>query len=625
LRAASPYGRRGLSATGAPRASRLLLLLLLWFPFLPSPAPGGAIEPFLASLADDPVAKTPLSVSPLFAWDLVEASRGRARVLVRKDSTAEFESLRAMIERIAPSAVWEGEDADLGQVVVDWRDLRRIADLPGVSNVFRSPRPLPCADARSEGLDEMRVPEFQEAGYRGSGSRVAILDLGFDGYERFLGNELGDDVVVRSFYRSPAGRGDIGGGGIDHGIACAEIVHDIAPGARLYLVNIESLVDLRSAVKWLTDEHVSVISHSVGWYFGGLNGHGPINDIADQAARDDILWINAAGNEADRHTWTEVRDTDSDSFLEFDGSGDEELDFTQLSAGDTLELALLWDDWPRARAADLILELVDSEDHILASTQEQSIGNPYAARYLAWESEGGPVAARIRSQGNVTGLVLHVFRIGGPMEEHVKADRSLLVPADTPTVLTVGAVRWDDLTLEPFSSRGSLEESAVVKPEICGPDRVTTRIYGSGRFFGTSAATPHVAGAAGLLVAAGITGGVYDVQWTREELVRLLRNHAMPLQWIDPLDWGFVRMPLAAPPAARAGPEILRNPASGLLRWSGGGREAEILDVDGRVVARCAGSIWDGRARDGRPAPAGVYWLRCPGSAKGARFVWLGR
>ena len=74
---------------------------------------------------------------------------------------------------------------------------------------------------------------WQGQGYNGQGTKVAIVDLGFQGYEDLLGTELPDSVVARSFRAD----GDITGGGEVHGSGCAEIVHDVAPSAQLYLIN----------------------------------------------------------------------------------------------------------------------------------------------------------------------------------------------------------------------------------------------------------------------------------------------------------------------------------------------------------------------------------------------------
>jgi len=83
------------------------------------------------------------------------------------------------------------------------------------------------------------------------------------------------------------------------------------------------------------------------------------------------------------------------------------------------------------------------------------------------------------------------------------AASSLLSPADATGAMAVGAVDrvvWSTTqAIEPFSSQGPTNDGRV-KPEITGPDGVLSYTYRPNRFFGTSAASPHVAGAAALIL-----------------------------------------------------------------------------------------------------------------------------
>ena len=64
--------------------------------------------------------------------------------------------------------------------------------------------------------------------------------------------------------------------------------------------------------------------------------------------------------------------------------------------------------------------------------------------------------------------------------------------------ITAGAVDCEDCsTLEPYSSRGPTNDGRL-KPDYVGPDCVSTCAYFPDPFCGTSAATPHVAGALAL-------------------------------------------------------------------------------------------------------------------------------
>ncbi|MGD9230582.1 MAG: S8 family serine peptidase, partial [Desulfobacterales bacterium] len=81
-----------------------------------------------------------------------------------------------------------------------------------------------------------------------------------------------------------------------------------------------------------------------------------------------------------------------------------------------------------------------------------------------------------------------------------EASSSLANPADAGGAMAVGAIDYLDWTTGPqeaFSSQGPTNDGRI-KPDICGPDWIST--YSLGFFSGTSAASPHVAGAAALIL-----------------------------------------------------------------------------------------------------------------------------
>jgi hypothetical protein len=80
-------------------------------------------------------------------------------------------------------------------------------------------------------------------------------------------------------------------------------------------------------------------------------------------------------------------------------------------------------------------------------------------------------------------------------------------PADVDGVLAVGAIYYEDWASGPqedFSSQGPTNgwagSAARIKPDISGPDGTSTYTFGANAFFGSSASTPHVAGAAALIL-----------------------------------------------------------------------------------------------------------------------------
>ena len=129
-----------------------------------------------------------------------------------------------------------------------------------------------------------------------------------------------------------------------------EVVHDMAPGAQLYLLKVDNEVDLGNAEEYCIANGIDIINHSVGWFLVAFyDGTGVIDDIANEAYAHGILWVNSAGNSANTHYYATLTDTDGDRRHEF-APGDEALDF--LANGDTtVEIAVSWDAYRMRSAA----------------------------------------------------------------------------------------------------------------------------------------------------------------------------------------------------------------------------------------------------------------------------------
>lgn len=238
------------------------------------------------------------------------------------------------------------------QALVPVAGLATLADTPGVAAVVPPLTFIPL-DTLSQGVSRTGARQWHAQGYTGRGVKVAVVDLGFAGYEKLLGTELPATVVVRPF-RSD---GDITAGGEVHGTAVAEVVHDMAPEAQLYLVNFGTSLELSEAVDWLIAEGVHIINASVGAQVAGPgDGTGELAGIVRRAREAGILWVNAAGNEAQRH-WSGVfTDPDGDGWHNFRGP-DEGNDIS-LQAGQVVIVRLRWNDWADKRE-DYDLYLVD--------------------------------------------------------------------------------------------------------------------------------------------------------------------------------------------------------------------------------------------------------------------------
>ena len=116
--------------------------------------------------------------------------------------------------------------------------------------------------------------------------------------ELFIENDAGQIVMLLA--PSPRGGGIIGIYG--NGSACAEIVHDIAPDAEIHLYKVGNFVDLENAKDAAIQEGLDIVTVSLGWDFarGFGDGTGSACEIVDDAFQNNVLWVNAAGNEARR-------------------------------------------------------------------------------------------------------------------------------------------------------------------------------------------------------------------------------------------------------------------------------------------------------------------------------------
>ena len=344
-------------------------------------------------------------------------------------------------------------------------------------------------------LEPIRADVWQAAGFTGYRRSVAIIDAGFDGYLDALGSSLPDAVTTRSFRED----GDVEAG-TDHGLRAAEIVHDVAPNAALYLVNFSSEAELSAAVDFLIAEQVDVVSFSLGFIHSGPgDGTGTVNAIVGRAVDAGIAWSVASGNWANQHWGGVFGDTDGNSIHEF--APNEQLNGRSFVAGDLVIASLRWEGAWGAACDDYDLELFGPDGALVAASRDiqDCDGDPVESLQVLATQEG-TYSARVIEARSDAPRTLSLLLLGSPDRGDAIGlpvpERSLSQPADHPGVLTVGALDNGSLTEATFSSRGPTTDGRA-KPDLLSP---TGLINDAGETFsGTSAAAPHAAGMLALL------------------------------------------------------------------------------------------------------------------------------
>lgn len=348
------------------------------------------------------------------------------------------------------------------------------------------------ADSDSIGADR-----WQAAGFTGQNVRVAVVDTGFDGYEAQLGTNLPERVHTRSFRAD--GRIEAGS---EHGTLAARIIHSIAPRADLYLVNFSTVDEFADLVGYLEEQQVQVVSFSLGFVHNGPgDGTGPVDDIITGSVEAGQLWTVAAGNWAQQHWSGAFTDRDGNSFNDF-APGVED-NGRSYQAGDLITVSLRWDDSWGFACTDYDLELFGPDGALVSAARgsQACIGNPVESLQVL-ATRTGRYRVRIVQVGS-SGRTprLDLLMLGAPDRsqplDYFVNTGSLAEPADHAGVLTIGAESPFDTTfVANFSSVGPTKDGRP-KPDLVAPTGRATG--GEITFSGTSAATPHAAGAAALI------------------------------------------------------------------------------------------------------------------------------
>jgi PKD repeat protein len=376
-------------------------------------------------------------------------------------------------------------------------------------------------DVISEGVNVIGANLIQNEGYNGAGVKIAVIDLGFINYSTnpdLPPSQIKEAISFRADHDIECGE--------EHGCACAEIINDVAPQADLYLYNFETISELNDAVSHAIFVGVDIISFSIGFvgindYNGiGYSEYGDVCSIVNNAQSQGILFVVSSGNEAQSHYEGLFSDGDGNNWHNF-GSADEFLSLGYLSAWTYIHLALSWDDWPHS-TQDYDLYVVDRDGYIVGYSEDVQDGTQPPVEIIGgYTTYSDYYYVAIHKYQATRNVHFELYSFYNDFYTYNHPESSLTCPADTTGAMTAGATYWQNDNLENFSSQGPTNDGRT-KPNVTAPDGVSTYVYGDGNFYGTSAAAPHTAGAAALLLSVG-------PQCTADDLQNLLETKAVDL------------------------------------------------------------------------------------------------
>lgn len=349
----------------------------------------------------------------------------------------------------------------------------------------------------TQGAVTIGADKWHDAGVTGKGVRVGVLDMGFGG----IADRLGKELPAASKVKTNIDIDILTAQEEDHGTACAMVVHGAAPDAELYIAYFDgsSTQSFLDAVQFLIDNKVQIVNYSVGSSIGPRDGTFGEAVFVDELVRQtDILWVNAAGNEAVDHTVFQY--SDNGEGIHSFGGDVVALPFVTFAPVTTVSMN--WNgNWNGKEKNEYDFSIVDADNNEVVTASEPRKGrkNDFPFQIAAFESEPKAVYYMVihRAKGTED-HTLDIFIPNAILPDWAQVPSySVTVPGDSNGALTVGATGLTADDLEFYSSQGPTTDERI-KPDITAPTGEVLPGHEQG-FSGTSGAAPLVAGAAALV------------------------------------------------------------------------------------------------------------------------------
>lgn len=393
----------------------------------------------------------------------------------------------------------------------------------------------------SQGDIAMRA-DLARAAYNIDGSGIIIGTLS-DTYD-CLGGAAGD-VASGDL---PSGINVLDNGpcaGSDEGRAMMQLIADSAPGAaQAFHTAFRGQADFASGIIELQAAGADVIVDDVGYFASPFFQDGIIAQAVDQVYGLGAAYFSAAGN-SERQSYENTFRPSGTAVLftggnahDFDpGPGVDLFQSVTIPNGAGMSLSLQWDQpffsvsGAPGSTNDMDIALLDTSNNVVASSTSNNIGGD-PVEILSFTNNTGSTSFNIviekyePSGGPDPGLIKYVEFRSSIINEYDTNSSTIIGHPNASHAQAVGAARYSQTPpfgttpaqIEPFSSGGttpilfdtagnSVNTILRDKPEIVAPDGTNTTFFGSDsdgdgfpNFFGTSAAAPHAAAAAALML-----------------------------------------------------------------------------------------------------------------------------
>lgn len=359
----------------------------------------------------------------------------------------------------------------------------------------------------TEGMDALATWDWHAAGLTGAGVKVAVFDVQWFNAELWA-DELGDYEThdcqahrscalpmdtLRPRYSFEEG---------SHGVACAQAIRDLAPGVELHLVRVNGSTTLENAARWVEENDIDLVSMSMSFFNNSFyDGSGLVAEQAGRIREGGSLLVGSVGNYAEEHWDGAWVDLDHDGDMDFPW-GSSYLP-VYLPSGDT-SVVLSWDQFFGCGDTDFDAYVYDQDGVVVGRSESRQ--DPTADSCSPIER----VVAHAQAKG---WHYLRVVRYAGDGAAHLSifareatayqpTPGGIADPSASPATFSVGAVRavgYAENPAESFSSFGPTH-GGYPKPDIAGPDGLSSSIYGMQGFYGTSASAPAVTAALALIL-----------------------------------------------------------------------------------------------------------------------------